>query len=250
MTTAAPLAAVTPSPEEFKCDPSKALDLDFTKSSTTGNNNLGGQGPDLSAPKALTLKSIAKTKAGASVDLVVTAKGNYTPAEGVQNGIKYGRGQINLQSGSFVELVFQFKDSATKAAVTLPEFYFTILDIDQSDARHRERFYVEGFSHLLKEDVNDFETELLPDGRTLIKSQQTGDSWDDPTDPSALTVITNPGDPDSTADQRKRAAMLVFRDTSEFTITFEVTQKTGTNTADRNFMFAGKSSLIDLCPTA
>jgi hypothetical protein len=247
-TSAAPSASTT-TEAPMTCDTSLATPLNFASSSVT-TNNLGGQGPSKSEPlKALVFSNIA-TYAGASVDLSVTSTGTYTPADSTENGLINGHGQINLQSGTSVELTFRLIDSATGTPVSLPEFYFTFLDMDHSDVHHRERLYVSNFSgHSLKEDINDFEEELLVDGRALFKSQKTGHSWDDPTDPANLQVVSDPDDASITVDQRMRSVMMVFRAVSEFTVTYSVAQDTGTSTQGSNFLFTGESSLIDLCPT-
>lgn len=227
----------------FKCNPAAATRMDFA-GTTVSVNNLGGAGPG-SGAQEIRYKNIVP---GATIDLVVTALGSYVPSTVALNGKRDGLGQISLKSGNAVELKFQLQDTATKAPVKVPEWYFTILDIDQNDNLHRERFYVKGFAEAIKEGLNDFETDLLSDGRTIFKSQQRGMGWDDPDDPSKLAVVTDPDDASNTVDQRKRAVMLVFRDQSEFTLTYEVTQKAGTAAQGRPLIFAGSSNLLDICP--
>lgn len=246
-TTASPSEPTTTN-GPFYCSPGTATALDFGRSNVT-LNNLGGAGPGEGVEK-LTYQGIG-TYQGSSIDLVVKAGGVYVPDDATQNGIEANRGQVNVKSSTAAELTFRFQYTATKKTVQLPEFYFTFLDIDDSDSRHQERIYVTGFQHDLEEEVKDFETELLPDGRTLYKSLQVGGTWDEPTDPLKLGVIADPSDPSRTVDQRKRAVMLVFRDTSQFSVTLEVVEResTGSASGGRNFMFAGESSLLDLCPT-
>jgi hypothetical protein len=242
-TTGAP-GALTVS-EQFQCKPDEATYLEFGKSNVIVNN-LGGKGPSI-GEKMLVFQGISMYN-GVSIDLVIKSIGLYTPGDATENGVQGNHAQINLQSGNAVELQFKFQETLTNKTVELPEFYFTLLDLDQGNNQHRERFYVSGYAHIVKEDINDFEEEPLVDGRTLFKSLQQGHSWDDPSDPDDLGVVVSESDSSKTVDQRKRAVMLVFRKTSEFTVTFEVTQKEGSETANRNFMFAGKSSLLTSAP--
>jgi len=236
------------------CEPDKATALDFGRSEVVANN-LGAMGPD-SGIERLTFQGIA-TYQGSSVDLVVKANGDYVPHNSSDNGIIRNHGQINVRSGRAVELLFMFRYSASRDSVQLPEFYLTLLDIDQSDGEHQERFYISGFDLAVEEELKDYETELLPDGRTLYKSLHTGGSWDDPADPAKLGSVADPSNPSDTVDQRRRAVMFVFRDTSQFSITLEVgavanqdeEDKNGPTSSGRNFMLAGESNLIDRCPT-
>lgn len=246
-TTGAPGAATT-TEAPFYCEPSKATALDFARSDVT-LNNLGGQGPNADDAERLTFQGIA-TYEGTSVDLVVKTTSNYTLANSSDNGLHGGAfGQINLRSNNAVELEFQLQESATGDAVSLPEFYFTILDIDQSDNFHNERVYAEGFARAIESDVTDIETQLLDDGRTVFRSMQTGYTWDDPSDPLNLAVAADPNDADHTVDQSARSVMLVFHNTSKFILTFEVTQNEGTAAMARNLRFSGESSLLSRCPT-
>jgi hypothetical protein len=250
-TTSKEPPAFTTMEAPFSCDLDIATSLDFGRSNLTVNN-LGGNGPDDSGSSSLIYQGIA-TYQGSSVDLVIRAEGDYVAADTAENGIRDQHGQINVMSGHAVELVFSFRYSATKAEVVLPEFYFTLLDMDQSDTKHQERVYINGFAHAIHEDINDFEAEMLMDGRTLYKSLQSGETWDDPPDPGNLGVVADPENSVNTVDQRKRAAMLVFRDTSRFTVTLEVSDSDNVGVSDsddstgRNFIFSGESSLIDLC---
>lgn len=246
----------TGSPEESKtteepliCNPSLATKLNFEGSSIMANN-LGGQGPS-SGAEMLLYVGIASHE-GSAIDLVVTAQSSYEAADSSLNGVNGNHGQINVRSGTYVELLFRFVKGATNTSVELPEFYFTLLDIDQSDARHPERYYISGFEGIIKEDINDFEEEVLTDGRTLFKSLVSGNYWDSPRDPMNLGVVANPEDDTDLVDQRKRAVVAVFRNTSQFTVAFEVPQapREVQLSGGRNFIFAGKSNLVDdLCPS-
>jgi hypothetical protein len=248
-TSPAPTVRPTTSSAPFRCERSEATALDFGGSTVT-ENNLGGMGPDTADPAKMTFQGIA-TYAGASVDLVVEASGLYTPLAVADNGVSNNHGQVNLESGNAVELTFRFQETVSGNSVRLPEFYFSILDLDQSDTMHQERVYAGGFAHALTEEFADFEAEKLTDGRTLYKSLQAGYDWDDPSDPMNLGVVADPSPTaNRTVDQRHRAIMFVYRDTTEFSMTFEIMDRTGTAaTLGQNFMFSGESSLMDLCPS-
>jgi hypothetical protein len=229
----------------FKCNTSKAIELDFAQSTVT-HNNLGGKGPG-SGTEQITYRGIGHYL-NASIDLVVSAVSDYEPGNSSDNIMTGHRGQISLMSGHSVDLLFQIEYTGSKHPVTLPQFYFTWLDIDESDVQHRERIYVSGFEADITEDIQDFEREMLSDGRTLYKALEVGDTWDDPADPSQLGVIVNPADATQMVDQRKRAVMLVYRHTSNFSVTLEISQKSEATPISRNFIFSGQSKLIERCP--
>jgi hypothetical protein len=246
-TTGEPGASST-AEAEFYCEPSRAVAIDIARSTVT-LNNLGGAGPDGSRDdqQRLIYQGVG-TFEGSSVDLVVKTSSDYVPWDSSANGIESNVGAINLKSGHSVELIFQFRYTASEDPVTLPEFYFSWMDIDDSDVAHQERIYVAGFTKMIVEEIYDFEKSVQTDGRTLIKSLIRGHSWDNPTDPMGLSVVADPDDPSETVDQRKRAVMLVFRDTAQFTVTLEVLQPPDSEEIGRIFRFAGETSLIEHCP--
>lgn len=235
--------STAPSPENVvACNRENAVSLDFS-SSAVSVNNLGGRGPSEGAEE-IRFQNIG-VASGRSFDLVVQATTAYEPANTDDNGLVAALGRISLQSGHSVGLRFSLQDTTTNAAVTLPEFYFTLLDIDQESMHIRERIYVSSLAHYAVMEVNDIEIEEMADGRMLFKSMLAGHDWDDPTDPSNLAVVTS-SDLSDMVDQRKRAAMIVFRDISQFEISFEVTQS-GVDPSGRNFLFGGQSNLINYC---
>lgn len=234
----------TVAPEAFSCEPGVATDLVF-RDDGVAVNNLGGLGPG-TGDGEMRFQGIGTVKAK-DIDMVVQAVSDYVPMNVSENGVVDKLGQINVKSGTSVDLMFKFQDTETHNPVRLPEFYFTLLDIDQSDGQRRERIYASDYVGDVRADIQDFDAELLPDGRTLYKSQKVGGRWDDPDDPERLSIVVDKKDPSHTVDQNQRSVMLVFRQRSQFVLTLEVTQDGDAEPEGRNFLFAGKSSLIDFC---
>ena len=84
---------------------------------------------------------------GAPFDLVVTvveSLGSLTPPpNGQPSGCNGLFGMIATHAGTAVTLRFAFEDSNSNAAVTLPEFVFSVFDLDGNG---NERVQIDGFS--------------------------------------------------------------------------------------------------------
>ena len=108
--------------------------------------NLGGFGPDSGVPAELRYSQIGYAN-GAPFDLVVTvveSLGSLTPPPGGQpSGCNGMFGMIVSHAGTVATLRFAFEDSLSGAAVTLPEFVFSVFDLDGNG---NERVQVDGFS--------------------------------------------------------------------------------------------------------
>ena len=75
---------------------------------------------------------------------VVESLGSLTPPPNQQpSGCNGMFGMISSHAGTAATLRFAFEDSATNAAVTLPQFVFSVFDLDGNG---NERVQVDGFS--------------------------------------------------------------------------------------------------------
>lgn len=235
------------------CYPSAATAFVFSGAEVT-SNNLGGNGPNTGDAPELRYSG-AGEKNGRKFDLVVTADSYYKGGTG--NGINGLFGQIGLFAGRSVDLTFSLEDSASGDPVVLDEFYFSFLDLDEEITRIRERVFVRyhdatGPVDRVLYPINDLTEVELPDGRTRYESTVTAGPWNNPTDPNNLGVVQNPNQnmgplyPKS-SDQRKEALMFIYRQTSSWKLTIEVTHTEG-EPHGRNFLFGGTSALMDICP--
>lgn len=211
------------------CDIKYALDF----SGKMTSSNLGGKGPDVSAPPAIIYEDVIPFLGFVDLEVTVTS-GKYSSDNTSKNGIFHSFGIINVMSDTFVNLKFRFIDHTTGQSFNNPNsFYFSIFDLDTGN-RHRavEAVLVKDFWSYKTAD----NTELLvkPIGSyTEFMAQKPGTEDDNPTFPEALT----------TEEQLDRAVTFLFPPVAEFQMTFGV--KSGGHQS-RNFLFAGPSTLV--CP--
>eukprot|EP00966_Prymnesium_polylepis_P172653 3993005-Prymnesium_polylepis.1 len=203
---------------------------------TVNHSNLGGLGPDFAAPATLLYRSVGRTSDGRSIDLAVSALGNYTAPRPDKNGISGRFGIINLAGGSRSSMRFSFVDSESGAAVVMRHFYLSIFDLDQgTDGAARETLTAQGFSSYVRS--SDSELDVLHSGadEIQISSTERGIQADNPTDPLDLTDV-----------QGRRAVMLKFAETSQLQLTLTV----GDSNWGRNFMFTGEHAFnLSTCPS-
>lgn len=224
------------------CQGGRVLDLAGTQ---VLHSNLGGQGPDPGA------ETLVYGNVFPNTNLVISAVTDYTPnllnANGgvLHNGLHGGFGVINMACDSEVQLLFQFVDASTGAAVTPAPFVFTWFDSDHGMAHtSREAITVRGFSsyHVTKNAALDItevgsglseESMAAGNGEATFQSTMRGGKVDNPVSPVHLTRL-----------QSDRTVALLFSGKSEFSVTLSETGYA--NPQGRNFFFSGSSALV--CP--
>lgn len=252
-TTAAP----EPTPPPIECDDSDAAQFDFF-TATMSNSNLGGF--DDTKPANLRFDDLAS-----GIDLVITNVTTYVASSASSNGKNGKFGRINVQQGSTTRLLFEFLDHDTQTPKVLPEFYFSFLDIDNFlDGANKETIAVDGFDSWIADPTHELVLSTSSNGGLSATSTKVGWGCDNPTDPEALGPITccdqlpmfngEPcenfcDDKDCSMNQRSRTVMFIFKGKSRFFADFAVGGDVDENQG-RYSLFAGKSSLIDLCATA
>merc|ERR1712216_625364 len=203
--------------------------VDWKMCNATVHGNLGGLGPDKGAAE-IRFSNVATTSDG-SIDLVVTNLTHYGAYKSERNRENNCFGVINIAAPSDVELSFRFVKSGTHDSVALPRSLFTVYDIDESKEGIREAvsfntavssYWLLPTSELVAGGTNE--------GELTIHSTTVGIGEDNPTDPVSLTL-----------EQGNRAVTVGFDGVDEYIMTFHAIGDTGYG---RNFMFAGKSSLI------
>jgi len=196
-----------------------------TKSSTMNTlsivqNNLGGAGPDQGAEEIRYSK--AANINGQSVDLVITADGQYSPKNVEATGVAGSMGSINVKCGTAVTLIFSVVNSDTGAAVSIDDVALSWYDLDEGK-KGRGRASVTGCGD-----------GLLTDSNTELAVAQLGSCWS-ATSSTQGNEADNPSDQFSlTRQQRARVATFPYSGVSSFTSTLNVERGYGA----RNFLFA------------
>ena len=129
------------------------ITFNLSSSCATGGpnpNNLGGFGPVPATDAEMRFVGVV-WHAGAAIDLVVTvdpsAHDAYSPGApsgGFYHGCSYDASQdpasfgtISQAVGSTVRYDFSLQDSASRAPVALPSFYFSFFDIENAGSEER-----------------------------------------------------------------------------------------------------------------
>jgi len=195
-------------------------------------NNLRGHGPVREDEGHM---RILETLPG--VDLVVKADERYTPKNPSRNGIHLGKFvRFNMKSGTSATFTFQFVSTGTMNVVKVPEFAFTIFDIDQFKGCYGRMSITA--SHFSSYHVDD-NTELVTktDGgapgkpaTTTFMSSMAGTKGDNPKKPREMTEA-----------QKRRAVTLVYKNRKFFTLEVDISDAGGA----KNLLMGGKSSLLD-----
>jgi hypothetical protein len=191
---------------------------------------LGGQGPDEGAA-VIRFRNVSTTQAGYDIDLVVTNRTEYLAHNTTKNGEKDCFGFINVKATSSVELSFRFVRSGTSESVELLDSLFTVYDIDESNKGMKEEvtFTTPVSQYFLMPNSELVTTGNSEEGLTFT-STVIGDGKDNPKNPENLTV-----------PEEIRAVTVKYDGVAEYILTFSAIGEQGSG---RNFMFAGKSSLI------
>jgi hypothetical protein len=208
-------------------------DMEFTK---VIQNNLGGKGPQTGAPElryeAVCTVAHASPPTFDTLDLAVTSVSDYVPAKSIKNGIRGKYGTINLMNSNKGDWLFSFYKSGTNIPYTVGYAAFSIFDIDSGNPG-KEIVTLGGYKSFTVGN----ETELLVEssgGSLKLTSTTLGIEADNPSDPMALTV-----------QQRARSVTFDIESAASFPLTFEITN--GDVGTGRNLLFAGSSSLTEMC---
>jgi len=214
----------------------KKLNFDFEMAEVT-RNNLGTKGPDFDAPEGIVYKNIAQV-GDQPVDLEINAVSEYTVYNTERNGLNGKYGQINLQTGTEVDLKFKLHIGGTEDVYTADWLYFSIFDFDHNKdpTLWQEFMTIANFSSFSLSDNTAVNVTELGDGAYTFSSTIRGTGKDNPTDPLGLDD-----------EQKSKSVGFIFHDSSGFTMKLKVgppALKPGKKKLPdgRNFLFAGKSS--------
>lgn len=193
-------------------------------------SNLGGAGPDRSSPEGVLFKNVATTN-GRSIDMTINAVGDYSEFKPERNGKKGPYALINQASRSTATYDFSLTDTESGDPVTLNAFYFSVLDLDEGKRmKLRESTKVQGYAVSYLTEDTEIKMETEAGGAVRFDSSMPGTGKDNPKDPMDLNER-----------QKNRVATFLFDSVSSWRITLSIG---GGPPSGRNFMFAGKSSVV------
>lgn len=198
--------------------------------STVVYSNLGGGGPDLSSPEGVKYRGVA-TLNGRSIDLTINTVGQYHTTKPQKNGKTGKYAIINMFRQS--ESTFDFSLTGTDDGLpaTIDAFYFSVLDLDEGRRmKLRESLTVEGYASSYLTEDTEIQSTTGGNGVVEFTSSMPGTGRDNPKDPENLNER-----------QKNRAATFLY----DHATSWRITLKIGAGPpSGRNFMFAGKSSVV------
>ena len=158
---------------------------------------------------------------GGGVDLEVESAGAYTPSNANANGLSGAFDTINMavpREGSGVGVVassfrFTLRDNRTNAPVVVPALDVSFLDFDQAAGGSQVECMASGgfVRYSITADSQVDVSAGEQEGRTRFCATESGAAGDNPSDPLALTLL-----------QRRRAVVLHFEATSNFSVVYSV----------------------------
>jgi hypothetical protein len=203
--------------------------LSFDQSSVV-YSNLGGQGPDMNSPEGVKYTQVASYN-GRPIDLTINAVGDYTPFKASQNGKNGKYAMINMARSSEATFDFSLTDTESGEPVAIDALYFSVLDLDEGKRmKLREGVSVQGYASSYLTEDTEIKESTLGNGVVKFESSMPGTGKDNPKDPELLNER-----------QKNRAATFLFDSASSWRVQLFVG---GGPPSGRNFMFAGKSSVV------
>jgi len=193
-------------------------------------SNLGGGGPDLNSPEGVKYANIASYN-GRSIDLTINAVGDYTAFKASKNGKKAFYGIINMNKGAEATLDFSLTGTDDGQPVAIDALYFSVLDLDEGKRmKLRESVTVAGYASSYLTEDTEIKMSTLGSGVVRFDSSMPGTGRDNPKDPNQLNER-----------QKNRAATFLFDHADSWRVQLFVGNGPPSG---RNFMFAGKSSVV------
>jgi hypothetical protein len=215
------------------CSIAGAVPFDF-KSASLGQRNLAGLGPDTGA-EILEYVGVG-TFDSAPFNMIITALDatTYSVSDPATNGIgstENAQANIGMMGSSKIEMKVELQ-RADGSPVKLPEFHLTFWDIDGNKV-----VTIKGFSdYVINEPTELKVTNEDLDAKVATFHNEIGGNSGGGAMNGNLFVLDDRA--------RKAAVMMVFRETSEFQITFE---KDSSSAGSSAIVFCGASSLQDQC---
>jgi hypothetical protein len=207
---------------EDPCGPGSGYGhLDFAHASLTSQDLTAGP---------MVFSNIGHVPEG-SLDLDVEAGGGYEAKNPAMNGMSGAFGKINVKTCTSADFTFTFKVGGSPHTMEAFEVTFFDLDTGGNPSKMWESVRAEGFEEMM-EAPGPLYTSSVDSGVATVRATVKGVGADNPSDPMMLTP-----------EQIARSVGFMYKDTSSFTVHFDVPCPTKQYNGGRNYMFAFHSSL-------
>jgi len=220
-------------------------------------NNLGGDGPT-GGKEEIRYRRVGLF-ANRPFDLVVRRLGNVTRGRSTDNdlglsGCNGQFGKITIQAGTTVDLAFAFEDTATSASVVLPDFLFSVYDLDGGEVEQVE--VPSATKYFLSSSLN-IPTNVIDKGNNIFSACRTNVDckyYPNVTYPCTFDRVTcpqnwpQPTSPTSLTDLQKAGAVQFEFLTPLSSFTLKWGANIGAKEWSARMFFAGASNLVTKCP--
>lgn len=194
-------------------------------------SNLGNQGPDTASPEGIRYTDIANIN-GKDVDLIINAVGDgYRPHKASKNGLNGKYAQINMIKSLTTSFDFRFVGKDDDEPVVIDSVYLSVLDLDEGKrGKLRESVSIDNYAVSYLTEDTEIKATTEGNGAVRYDSSMPGTGKDNPKDPMSLNER-----------QKNRGVTFLFDTVSTFRVTLSIG---GGPPSGRNFMFAGKSTVV------
>lgn len=212
--------------------PAEVANLKFHK---MRYRNLGGLGPQTSAPPNVRYGNVAKTMDGTLVDMIIESD-NFVTDKPKKVGLFGASAVINVKAGKEVDFTARFVDKDGNPVYMGP-FHMSFMDIDTGKEGGQEELTIGGFTESYLLDDTELTKVQMADGRTKFIAGLPGVGADNPLDPLMLTDV-----------QAKRTVSFQFPGgLQSFQFSYKVAavayEAFNSETEGRHFFISGMSSL-------
>jgi len=208
--------------------PSFVKTLEWDVCNVTVHSNLGGAGPDTKRPKELRFLDIGSFY-GQRVDLVIKNLTEYHAHDAHRNTQRMCFIVINMMKGHQTKFVASFVVHNTNEVISAGNQYFSIFDLDCSATGTEQVTVEKGYTTYYLDDTTELGVQGQSDGKLNFIATAYGDGSDNPPPMEDL--------------QRQRTVTLQYPKSS-----FAFTLGVKSSKRGRNFLFAGKTTLVPVKP--
>jgi len=208
------------------------ITLDWKLCDVAVHSNLGGMGPDKQGAKELRFYDVGSYN-GQKVDLVIKNETEYHAYDITRNTVRECFAVINMLKGTTTKFVASFVVVGSEQRQFVSNQYFSILDLDCSATGAESLTLDRGFTKYFLDPL----TEL----GVMYGSGEGGGSTAGQVSFVATTIGAGSDNPPPVEQiQRKRTVTLLYMGKASFAFTLGVTN----SKRGRNFLFAGKTTLV------
>jgi len=170
-----------------------------------------------------------------SYDLMITNTSEYISHKNSKTFARKGLAEINMESGTHVDLLFRILESGTMKRMPVESLIFSVLDMDDGPFNQTEQITLGNFSSVHMTSDTEVVRYINADGTSTFSATQYGEERDNPGEAEKLNIM-----------QKRRALSFLYNNVSQWQVTLNVTGPE--DGSGRNFLFTGESSLMLDCP--